>query len=292
VSEPQEYDLRDVEVQFISFVPRGANKKEYLAVVKELKEDIIKTILETPDEDLAKVFKESGLQGEGAEALVGAAKVLKAYKDALPENAIAFLAKCTGLTAPEIEKKDVPDQTKGEKGKKEKQAAGELSKEQLEKMDPGLRDLIQKSLDEARIAKERAEAAEKVAKDLREEKILKEYVAKAEELPHLTIEPLKFGPVLKALGESHPKEFEEIYKVLKAADAALEKSELFKEIGKSGSSESNAEAAVYAKAKALVAKDGELTFEQAVTKVLEDDPELYERYEEERQEAVKKRSGK
>jgi hypothetical protein len=157
-------------------------------------------------------------------------------------------------------------------------------------MDPGLRDLIQKSLDEARIAKERAEAAEKVAKDLREEKILKEYVAKAEELPHLTIVPQKFGPVLKALGESHPEEFKEIFRVLKAAEAALEK-EFFQEIGKAGSSETSAEAAVYAKAKAMVAKDGELTFEQAVTKVLEDDPELYDRYEEERQEAVKKRGG-
>ena len=288
MSEPQEYDLRDVEVQFISFVPRGANKKEYLAVVKELKEDIIKTILETPDEDLAKVFKESGLQGEGAEALVGAAKILKSYRDALPENAIAFLAKCTGLAAPEIEKKDVPDQAKGEG---QKQAAGELSKEELEKMDPATQAIVKQLLEENTATKAEAAEARKLAKELKEKEILKEYVAKAEELPHLTIVPLKFGPVLKALGESHPKEFEEIFRVLKAAEAALEK-EFFREIGKSGSSESNAEAAVYAKAKALVAKDGELTFEQAVTKVLEDDPELYERYEEERQEAVKKRSGK
>ena len=54
---------------------------------EDVKEDIVKTILETPDEDLAKALQEAGLEGEGAEALVGAAKVLKAYKDALPENA-------------------------------------------------------------------------------------------------------------------------------------------------------------------------------------------------------------
>lgn len=283
--ESQEYDLRDVEVQFISFVPRGANKKEYLAVVKELREDIVKTILETPDEELAKALKEAGLEGEGAEALVGASKVLKAYKDALPENTLEFLAKCTGLAMPKSEK-DVPDQT----GKEKKEpAAADLTKEQLEKMDPDLRAFIQKSMDEARIAKERAEAAENVAKELREEKILKEYVAKAEGLPHLPIEPLKFGIVLKALGEDHPAEFGEIYRVLKAANAALEKSELFREIGKSGSSETSAEAQVYAKARSLVAKDGELTFEEAVSKVLEEDPELYSRYEDERQEAVKRR---
>jgi hypothetical protein len=63
VSEPLEYDLHDVEAQFISFVPRGAKKKEYLAVVKELNEDIVKTILETPDEDLQKALqKDSGFR--------------------------------------------------------------------------------------------------------------------------------------------------------------------------------------------------------------------------------------
>lgn len=284
--ESQEYDLRRTLAEFISFVPRGANKKEYLAVVKELKEDIVKTILETQDEDLAKALKEAGLEGEGAEALVGASKLLKAYKDALPENALAFLAKCTGLALPESERKNVPDLA--EKEKKE-QAAAELSKETLEKMDPGLRDLVQKSMDEARIAKERAEAAEKVAKDLREERVLKEYIGKAEDLPHLAIEPLKFGIVLKTLGEGHPQEFGEIYRVLKSADAALEKSELFKEIGKSGPSESSAEAQINAKARSMVAKDAELTFEEAVSKVLEADPELYNKYEEERQEAVKRR---
>ena len=113
--------------------------------------------------------------------------------------------------------------------------------------------------------------------------------AKAEDLPHLTIEPLKFGPVLKALGEGHPDEFSEIFRVLKAADAAIEKSELFKEIGKAGSGESDAEAQVYAKARGMVAKDGELTFDEAVCKVLDENPELYEKYEDERQKTVKRR---
>ena len=289
MSEPREYDLRDVEVQFISFVPRGANKKEYLAVVKELKEDIVKTILETPDEDLAKALQEAGLEGEGAEALVGAAKVLKAYKDALPENAIAILAKCAELALPEFEKEDVPDKVVKET---KKQAASELSKEAIAKMDPETQAVVKQLLEENVVTKAEAKEAKQIAKELKEEKILKEYVKKAEDLPHLAIEPLKFGPVLKALGEGHPDEFSEIFRVLKAADAAIEKSELFKEVGKAGSGESSAEAAVYAKARGLVAKDGDLTFEEAVSKVLEEDPELYEKYEDERQAAVKKRGGK
>jgi len=246
----------------------------------------VKTILETPDEDLAKALQEAGLEGEGAGALVGAAKVLKAYKDALPENAIVLLSKCTGLALPESLKNDVPEKA-GKETKK--QAEGELSKETLEKMDPATQAVVKQLLEENAATKTAAKEAKQIAKELKDEKILKEYVEKAEDLPHLAIEPLKFGPVLKALGESHPDEFSEIFRVLKAADAAIEKSELFKEIGKAGSGESDAEAQVYAKARAMVAKDGALTFDDAVCKVLEEDKELYTKYEDERQKAVKRR---
>ena len=289
MSGPQEYDLRDVEVQFISFVPRGANKKQFLVVKEDVKEDIVRTILETPDGDLAKTLQGAGLEGEGAEALVGAAKVLKAYKDALPEDAIALLAKCTGLALPAM-KKDMPKQSKEGEGA-DKQAAGDLSKEALEKLDPGVRSLLEKALEERDQAAAKADQALSMAKELKDEKVLKEYVEKAEDLPHLPIEPLKFGPVMKALGEAHPDEFAEVYRVLKAVDAIVEKSALFSEIGKAGQGNS-AEAQIYAKARAMVAKDGDLTFEEAVEKVMDLEPELYQKAEEEREERAAKRRGR
>jgi len=291
VSGPQEYDLRDVEVQFISFVPRGANKKQFLVVKEDMKEDIVRTILETPDGDLAKALQGAGLEGEGAEALVGAAKVLKAYKDALPEDAIALLAKCTGLALPAM-KKDMPKQPQEGAGVgADKQAAGGLSKEALEKLDPGVRALLEKALEERDQATVKADQALSLAKELKDEKVLKEYVEKAEDLPHLPIEPLKFGPVMKALGEAHPEEFAEVYRVLKAVDAIVEKSALFSEIGKAGQGNS-AEAQIYAKARAMVAKDGDLTFEEAVEKVMDLEPELYEKSEAEREERLSKRRGR
>ena len=289
MSGPQEYDLRDVEVQFISFVPRGANKKQFLVVKEDMKEDIVRTILEMPDGDLAKALQGAGLEGEGAEALVGAAKVLKAYKDALPEDAIALLAKCTGLALPAM-KKDMPKQSKEGEGA-DKQAAGDLSKEALEKLDPGVRSLLEKALEERDQAAAKADQALSMAKELKDEKVLKEYVEKAEDLPHLPIEPLKFGPVMKALGEAHPEEFAEVYRVLKAVDAIVEKSALFSEIGKAGQGNS-AEAQIYAKARAMVAKDGDLTFEEAVEKVMDLEPELYQKAEEEREERLAKRRGR
>jgi hypothetical protein len=47
-------------------------------------------------------------------------------------------------------------------------------------------------------------------------------VAKAEELQNLPVQPLKLGPIMKIIGEAHPMEFDEIFKLLKAADAILE----------------------------------------------------------------------
>ncbi|NPV63664.1 MAG: hypothetical protein HPY61_13755 [Methanotrichaceae archaeon] len=283
----REFDLREVKVDFISFVPRGANRKKYFLVKedRQLKDDIIKAILETDEGEVSRILKEANLEGEAAGVMEAAAKLLKAYKDELPEESLQILAKACGLPEPENE-------GKGGKEKAEEDAAGELSKEAIAKMDPATQAIVKELLEKNAATEAKAEAAEKVAKELKEEKILKEYVAKAEALPHLPIDPQKFGLVLKALGESHPGEFGEIYKVLKAADAALEKSDLFREIGKSGAGETSAEAEVYARAKSLVAKDASLTQEEAICKVLEDDPELYSRYEEEREAAFKKRSGK
>lgn len=285
----QEYDLLESKAEFISFVPRGANKKQFLVVKEDVREDIVKSILETPDEDLAKALQGAGLEGEGAEALVGAAKVLKAYKDALPEDAIALLAKCTGLALPAM-KKDMPKQSKEGEGA-DKQAAGDLSKEALEKLDPGVRSLLEKALEERDQAAAKADQALSMAKELKDEKVLKEYVEKAEDLPHLPIEPLKFGPVMKALGEAHPAEFAEVYRLLKAVDAIVEKSALFSEIGKAGQGNS-AEAQIYAKARAMVAKDGDLTFEEAVEKVMDLEPELYQKSEAEREERLARRRGR
>ena len=83
----QEFDLGEVEIDFISFVPRGANRKKYFLVKEDraLKDDILKSILETDEGDISRVLKEAGLEGEAAGVLEAAAKLLKAYKDELPE---------------------------------------------------------------------------------------------------------------------------------------------------------------------------------------------------------------
>jgi len=284
----QEFDLGEVEVDFISFVPRGANRKKYFIVKedRELKEDILKAILETDEGEISRILKEARLEGEAAEVLGSAAKLLKAYRDELPEYAMQILAKACGLPGPEPKEKI--DASAGQTGDEGKTA---LSKESISKMEPQTQAIVKQLLDENNAIKAEAQEARKIAKELKDEKILKEYIEKAEDLPNLPIEAMKFAPVIKALGEEHPSEFAEVYRVLKAVDALLEKSAAFSEIGKAGQAGS-AEARIYAKARAMVAKDGDLTFEEAIEKVMDLEPELYQQAEAERQEKAAKRGAR
>lgn len=312
------FDLTDVILEEVSFVPRGANMKEYLLVKEDrMKDDILKAILETPDEELSNLLKEAKIEGEAADILGGAVALLKSYKDKLPENALELLAKGCGYPKPAID----ANKGKGQAGKDEDQTdqgqdenkdQGQeddedgqdqregcygypATKEDLAKMDldPQTRAMIEKALDERDEARATGAEALKIAKELKDEKILKEYIAKAGELEHLPIQKDKHGAIFKTIGEAHPLEFAEILNVLKAAERLVANSAAFKEIGKHGEGATgSAEAVVYEKARSLVGKSDDLTFDEAVAKVLEDEPELYSRYEEERQAAVKQRGGK
>ena len=284
----QEFDLGEVEIDFISFVPRGANRKKYFLVKEDraLKEDILKSILETDEGEVSRIVKEARLEGEAAGVLEAAAKLLKAYKDELPEDSLKILAKACGLqeSEPVVEKNDPKNEGEGKES-----PAESLSKEAIAKMDPATQAVVKQLLEENAVTKTEAREARQIVKELKDQQVLKEYVAKAEELQNLPVQPLKLGPIMKTLGESHPREFEEIFKLLKAADAVLEKSELFQEFGKAGAKESSAEGQIYAKARAMVAKDADLTFEEAVEKVMDLEPELYEKAEQERQERIARR---
>ena len=275
----------------VSFVPAGANGKEYLLVKEhEMKDDILKSIIETQDEELKKALAESKTEGEAGDALAVVGKVLKIYRDRLPADTLAILAKACGYPEP----KPAEGAGKGGEGDDEGEDKGGegygYSKEQLEKMDPGVRVLFEKMAADNQATKERAEKAETLAKELKDAEITKAYIAKASALPHIPgLIAEKHAPILKALGESHPAEFAEIYSILKAADALLEKSSAWDEIGShravSGGSTMNK---IQKAAEALLQKDTSgLTMEDAIDKVLEDHPEWYEEYEATRAEAVK-----
>lgn len=91
-----------------------------------MKDDILKSILETDEDDISRVLKEAGLEGEAAGVLEAAAKLLKAYKDELQDGAPGMV----------------------------------LSKEALEKMDPATQAIVKHLQEENEATKSEARRRE------------------------------------------------------------------------------------------------------------------------------------
>lgn len=136
----------------------------------------------------------------------------------------------------------------------------------------------------------RTKAAEDVAKRSIDEQVLKTFVAKSAAFTNLGIVADEFGPVLKSISEKAPEALERIESVLKAANEAVEKGNLFKEVGsgRAGSKVLGTNATwakIQESARNSVAKSGvAMSEEQAVDKFLTT-PEgkaLYNEYLQER----------
>ena len=165
----QEFDLGEVEIDFSSFVPREANRKKYFLVKEDRawKNDILKSILETDEGDISRVLKEAGLEGEAAGVLEAAAKLLKAYKDELPEGALQILAKASGLPEPQPAAKS-HNKEEGTGEGKDRGPGTALSKETLEKMDPATQGIVKQLQEENTATKAEAREARQMAKELKE----------------------------------------------------------------------------------------------------------------------------
>ncbi len=98
-------------------------------------------------------------------------------------------------------------------------------------------------------------------------------------LKHLTFDEEKATDLFEKIGKGDT--YTELVRVLKAADAAVEKGGLFDELG-SGAEDSGGSAygKLEALAKKMVETDSDLTFEAAFTKVLDEHPALYREYNE------------
>lgn len=127
-------------------------------------------------------------------------------------------------------------------------------------------------------ADRRIQKAERIAKTERDERLKRDFIAKARtDMGNLTESPEKIAGVLKSLHDHDPRVGAEVERILKAANAQIEAGGgVLDEIGKSGST--TLEASLDSAAKAEIAKDGNLTYEQAVTKALEANPALYDEY--------------
>jgi len=145
--------------------------------------------------------------------------------------------------------------------------------EVLKKADPAVLAIIQKSKDEA------AEAI-KIAKAERELRVDREMLAKAQEYKNIAGSPQEKAELLKSaygVSEEFGQKMEQTWK---AANAQLDSSDIFTELGKSsglldgGLYRNELEGKVAELRKA----DPTLTPEKAMARVLDQDPKLYDAY--------------
>ena len=285
--------LTDLEVAEVSLVGKPANQRSFLVFKEEeggnkqmpdVNEKILEILQEELPENIVSQLEDGELEQlaeEELEALRSAIKLLRAYKQELPENVLETLAELAELKLPETEVEEVTSQDEDEKIMSKKMLKG--YPEPVKKAD-GSFDLSgvpkeQRAIIEALWKQaERSELLEKELKDERDQRLIKQYIEKAESFSNLPIKASEIGPVFKTLAEKAPKEFEKIDSLLKAVDEALGQSKLYKEIGSNHQGPSNAWAKVEQLAMQIVRKDSGLTKEQAITKVLEENPALYSEY--------------
>lgn len=237
-------------------------------------------------------------------ALTGAARLLAAHKADLPFDALLELSKAadidlqlekagpkfgtpeweekygTGAKKPEpktaaelvesLKKSDMPTEVVDQV---ESALAKAAEADDLKKADPETRARIEK-------AEKRAEAAETIAKEERNTRLTREFVAKAEKLDGLTVKAEKFGPVLKSAAEKLTKEeFEELETVLKASSEQIKQGDLFTEAGAGGIPPAgSALEEVTNKAAELRKADSKLSEQESMDKAMSSDSALEARY--------------
>lgn len=161
----------------------------------------------------------------------------------------------------------------------------------LSKADPATRAYIEKMQADQAADRVRAEKAEKTANEALakaqasdDARLTAVFITKAEGYKALVIKADEFGPVLKEASEKLSKEsFDAIETVLKAADAQVAATDLFKEQGRGGDGvqSDSAYAEVTKRAEELRKNDPKLSLGDAQTAVLKADRGLAQRLHDE-----------
>lgn len=146
--------------------------------------------------------------------------------------------------------------------------------------DEDVREAISKANEIVAKANERAEAAEKIAKEERDVRLQREWVEKAKAYTNLSGDPEELGAILRKASESlDDEQYEALTKTLTAANEGLGQSELFGEFGKRGGGAFEPISKLDAKAEEI-RKDSteDITIEKAKELAIEANPELYDEY--------------
>ena len=277
-------NLTDLVVAEVSLVERPANRRKFLLFKSEEGEGVedLEKAEPAQAEETGEAVQAAGLSEKAAQAVKAALKILNEYKSELPGDLLDHLAALAGYgTAPAQGKEMKPYGYRygyapyGYRyGYRKSEDAGDAGKAELdlsivpEELKAKMEAVIKQGEDAARRARE-----------LEEEKRLREFAEKARaELPHLAATPEEVGKLLKDAEEGlSPEARGFLERLLKSADSAL--AQAMQPAGASPQGEKAASAwdKIEKAAAHLVAEAG-ITRPQAIRKVLEAQPELYREY--------------
>ncbi len=215
------------------------------------------------------LFKRAGTAGRGGEGGTMAIDVTKLPKDV--QEYLAALEK----RATDADKRATDAETKLRAAPSPPEPAPDASI--WKSVHPAAREQFEHQ-------KAKAEEAERFAKAQRDARLKGEYIQKCGTFSGLPVKPDDDWAVFKAVDEKlGTPEAKRIWELLRAADEAMVKAGLFREIGVPGTrvEADSAEARIMRRADELVAKKESKTREQAVVQVAKADPALYEAYREE-----------
>lgn len=252
--------LTDIEVEEVSLVRRAANRRKFLLLkeddVDELVE-LLKLALENED-DVDEALGKAKLSDKAAKAVKGALKLLNAYKDELPDDILKTLADLGGYGYAEPEKKG--DDEDDDEDLEKMDDLPEWAAEKIE--------ALQKAADENRTALENEIAARKE----------REYLAKAQEYDNIPGKPEELAQLLMKADGAGDEFGEALGKLLEGLNTSM--GQMYKQLGSDATpTGGGAMEEVTKQAQALLEKSQDVkTLEQAITKVLEQNPDLYKRY--------------
>ena len=249
--------LTNIEPIEVSFVRRPAIRRKFLLLkeVNELEE--LKNVLDLELENEGKVeevLKAKNLSDKAKEAAKGALKILLAFKDEFPKDILDILGKLAGYS--ESEQYGYPEPQKKE----------ELPPEIKKKLDAlwKEKELLQKQLEEEK-----------------EKRIMKEFEERASQFSNLPLPKEKIAVLLRKTAELGEEVYKDFETILKSLDEQLKQNLLFKEQGKSLEGASSAWSKIEQLANTIIEKNAGFTKEQAIRKVIEENPELYLEYQKE-----------
>lgn len=280
-------ELTNLDAAEVSLVTRGANLKKRFPIFKHQEEDsmtpetkeIFKAVLETEvdsEPSFVDAIRKAGVSENGIEALKSALRILEAFKDELPQEALAALAAAAGIPTseaePEMSAEETPEEeTEEEKAKKAQEAAKALAQKE-------------KNMEAISKAQSEIDDLKKTLKAERDVRETEEWTRKAEtELSHFPGKSAKdLGIMLKKMHDADPETAKAHFESMKTASEALKTSNILKTAGGIGNgfAESSAEARIEQLANGIVEKsaDARMTKEKAIALVLKREPKLYEQY--------------